>query len=307
MAHPYIGVDLSKDWLDVCDPAVGEFRLGNTLSGLRAWCAGLPRDALLVFEATSGCDRALMQQAARCGIAFARVNPARARFYGLSLGRAKTDRVDARMLAAMGRAQGLSASLPPSQARVSLAELVRRRNQLKDMETQEKQHLSAVTLPALAAEIRTHLEGLKRRIAEAGARIEAAIAADPGLSEEARLLRSAPGIGPVIAAVILAHLPELGRLTRREIASLGGLAPQARDSGKWAGKRRIGGGRRQIRRALYQAALVIHSHKRHDRAWIENQLSKGKAPKAMLIALARRLLCRLNAMLRDQKPYHPPA
>ena len=120
-------------------------------------------------------------------------------------------------------------------------------------------------------------------------------------------MHSAPGIGPLLGAWLLAHLPELGRLSRREVASLGGLAPVARDSGRWQGKRRVGGGRRQVRRALYQAALVIHSHKKHERAWIEAQLERGKAPKTMLIALARRLLCRLNAMLRDHRPYQAPA
>lgn len=307
MAHQYIGVDLSRDWLDFCNPeAVEEGRLANVPRALGPWLSRLPDNSCLVFEATSGRDRVLMHEAARLGIGFARVNPARARFFGLSLGRAKTDRVDARMLAGMGAAQGLSPTPLPSPARTDLAELVRRRSQLKDMETQEKQHLAAITTRVLAAGIRAHLAVLRRQLETVEALIEGAIAADAEMAGQARLLRSAPGIGPVIVAVILAHLPELGQLTRREIASLGGLAPQAHDSGRWAGKRRVSGGRRQVRRALYQAALVIHSHKRHDRAWIESQLSRGKAPKSMLIALARRLLCRLNAMLRDQKPYHAP-
>ncbi len=175
------------------------------------------------------------------------------------------------------------------------------------METQEKLHLAAARLPAVKADIRAHLTRLARQIAAVEALIGAEIESDPELCAAHHLLRSAPGMGPVTTAVLLAHLAELGQLTRREIARLAGLAPEARDSGRWSGQRRIGGGRRQVRRALYQAALVIYSHKRVDRPWIEAQLARGKAPKAIICAVARRLLCRLNAMMKTNTPYVAPA
>ena len=308
MTQEYIGVDLSKDWLDVFDPAQGGVRrVKNTPRSVRAWLGKLRADVCVVIEATSGCDALIMAEAAVAGVGLHRVNPGRARFFALSLGRAKTDRVDARVLAEMGRAQGLRPQTLSSAARRRLAELVRRRQQLKDMETQEKQHLAAMTLSNLKAGARALLASLARQIAAVEALIEAEIAGDPDLSAAHDLLRSAPGMGPVTTAVLLAHLSELGQLSRREIARLAGLAPEARDSGRWSGQRRIGGGRRQVRRALYQAALVIYSHKRVDRPWIEAQLARGKAPKAVICAMARRLLCRLNAMMRDNTRYEAPA
>ncbi|NYS26909.1 transposase [Rhodobacteraceae bacterium 2376] len=150
----------------------------------------------------------------------------------------------------------------------------------------QKQHLGAAALPAVKAGIRAHLTRLARQIAAVEALIEAEIAADPELRAAHELLRSAPGMGPVTTAVVLAHLAELGQLSRREIARLAGLAPEARESGRWQGKRRIGGGRRQVRRALYQAALVNYCHKRVDRPWIKAQLARGKAPKAVIRAMA---------------------
>ena len=308
MTQDYIGVDLSKDWLDVCDPVEGKaYRVKNTPRSVRAWLGKLRVQVYIIIEATSGCDRVIMAEAAAAGVGLARVNPGRARFFALSLGRAKTDRADARVLAEMGRAQCLRPQTLSTPARLRLVELVRRRTQLKDMETQEKQHLAAATLSALKAGIRAHLTRLARQIAEVEALIEAEIAADPELCAAHDLLRSAPGMGPVTTAVVLAHLAELGQLSRREIARLAGLAPEARESGRWQGKRRIGGGRRQVRRALYQAALVIYSHKRVDRPWIEAQLARGKAPKAVICAMARRLLCRLNAMMRTNTQYEAPA
>ncbi|NYS26910.1 transposase [Rhodobacteraceae bacterium 2376] len=136
MTQDHIGVDLSKDWLDVCDPAQGrEYQVKNTPRSVRAWLGELRADVCIVIEATSGCDRAIMAEAAAAGAGLHRVNPGRARFFALSLRRAKTDRADARVLAEMGRAQGMRRQTLRTPARLRLVELVRRRQQLKDMET----------------------------------------------------------------------------------------------------------------------------------------------------------------------------
>jgi len=260
MTRNYVGVDLSKDAFDVHDPLRGEARIANEPPALAGWIAGLGPDDVIVYEATSGCDRPLRLALDAAGQPGVRVNPLHAWHFARSLNRAKTDRLDAAMLARLGpeRQLGPEAALDP--AREELRDLVQRRDQLKRMQVQEKNRLSACSHPLVAEDIRDEIAALAACIGRIEAAIAAHLARHPALAEASALLRSIPGIGPVSAMTLLAHLRELGQLDRRAIASLGGLAPRAHESGRYRGQRFLGDGRRHIRRALYLAAVSTLRH-----------------------------------------------
>lgn len=303
--HPlWIGIDIAKSHLDVFDERTGTHRrIANQADAIRRLlvsCRDWP--ARVIFEATGVHDVLLRQALRQAGMRFVRVNPRRARDFARAAGRlAKTDALDARMLAAMGRALALAPEPDADPARERLARLHTRRDQLVDARAAERARLGD------AAELRASLEGhiawlddarLDRLIAEA-------IAASRELADAARLLRSAPGIGPVTATTLLALMPELGQRSAKTIASLAGLAPINHDSGTLRGLRRIKGGRRRVRQALYMAALAAaRSHPRF-KAFYEAVLARRAAPKLALIAVARKILVILNAMLKTKTSFQP--
>lgn len=304
MTHVYLGCDISKEQLDLFDPRSGRASAEpNSAAGIHRLLRDCGPDAILVFEATSGCDQALLRALAKAGQPYVRLNPLHAWHFAQSLNLPKTDRVDARMLARFGAERQPAPHLPPEAARVELAELVGRRDQLKHMETQEKNRLYKATLPITRADIRASLEALAARIAQLEAAIADHVAQTRELNRDARLLRSVPGIGKVISAGLLAHLPELGHLDRRAIASLAGVAPKARESGKFRGRRHIGQGREAVRSWLYMAALSVWRTTNDKLAMIRRMVEAGKPKKVILIALARKIATIANAILRDQKPY----
>ena len=305
MTRNHIGVDLSKDWLDVFDPRRGAQRITSRAPEIRAWLAGLDGTDCLVFEATRGCDDAVMRACGARGLPFCRVNPLHAWHFARSLNLPKTDRIDARMLARFGAERGPSPTPPPDVARVELAELSARRDQLKRMETQEKNRLGKTLSEVVRQDIRTSLAALARRIPRAEARIKAFLAAHPGQAQQVRLLETIPGIGPVVSVTLISLMPELGTCDRRQIASLGGLAPRARESGKWRGARHIGDGRRHVRRLLYMAALTAMRGKLCP-DFVETKRAEGRPGKLIAIAVARKLLTIANAVLRDQTPFKAP-
>lgn len=304
MPQTIIGCDLSRSWLDVHALPEGKaFQIANTLSAITAWLADLGPDTLVVFEATSGCDRGLIEALSAANIAYVRVNPRQAREFARATGvLAKTDRVDARLLAQMGRTLDLEATAAPSPERVRLADLLRRRNQLVEMRKAEKVRRHDAGQPDILADIEAMIAHLTRRIQALDKQISTLIAKSPELADQARLLSSVPGIGPTVLATLLGELPELGTRCRRRIASLAGLAPHARESGTWRGKRRIWGGRRKIREALYMAALTAVRRIPQLAAMRERMKAAGKAPKTILIAAARQLLVILNAIMRSKQP-----
>jgi transposase len=213
----------------------------------------------------------------------------------------KTDRVDARMLVGQERQPEPAPATDP--AREALAELVHRRDQLRRMETQEKNRLARTADSLVARDVRASLKALGGRVARFDAAIARHLAENEELGAQARLLASIPGIGPVTAAGLLAHLPELGRLDRRAVASLGGVAPRARDSGTFRGRRQVGPGRRNVRRLLYMAALSLWRKPDAHGGFTRRLKDAGKAPKVVLLALARKVLTIANAVLRDATPY----
>ncbi len=309
MQDNFIGVDVSKDWLDVhhlcSDHRGGAQQIANGGRELTAFARRAARQgAWVIFEATGGYDRPLREALERAGARFSRVNPARARDFARAIGViGKTDRVDARILALMGERLRPAPTEPVPAARRALQAQATRRLQLVEMRKQEATRLQQTADAGARADIRSHIALLGRRIARFDARIAELVAEDEAFARTERRLRTAPGIGPVVAATLVAELPELGSLDRRRIAALVGLAPVARDSGKRNPPRAIAGGRPVLRRMLYLAAL--QASRRHPRfmAFRARLQDQGKPPKVAIIAVARKLLTTLNAMLRSQTDF----
>ena len=306
-----VGIDVSKRMLDIFDDAVGKpERIANapqpiTEQVARWRCA----DVFVVFEATGVYDRELAEALRQAGIRFARVNPARARDFARADGRlAKTDAIDARMLAAFARVMAPAAEqVAPEAARNALALLAKRRDQLVRMRAQEKNRRSETSDRAMIERIARHLDFLDSEIKAIEAEIKTLIKADREICEQARLMRSAPGIGAVACMQLIAQMPELGRIGPKQVVALAGLAPFNVDSGSYRGKRAIGGGRKRVRDALYMAALTAVRRSGTMKAFYERLRVAGKAAKVALVAVARKLLTTLNAMLRDRKIYLEPS
>jgi transposase len=308
LALRYVGIDVSKHMLDIFDDAVGDAQsIANApqpiAEQVARWQCG---NVFVVFEATGIYDRELTSQLHEAGIRFARVNPARARDFARASGRlAKTDAIDARMLAAFARTMAPAADPAADPARNSLALLAKRRDQLVHMRAQEKNRRSESADHTTIESITRLLDFLTEEIKAIELKIKILISKTPQIAEQARLMRSAPGIGPVACMQLIAQMPELGRLAPKQLAALAGLAPFNVDSGKHRGKRLIGGGRKRVRDALYMAAL--HAVRRNGilKTFYQRLRTAGKPAKLALIAVARKLLTILNAMLRDRKIYLP--
>jgi transposase len=305
IAPVVIGIDVSKHYLDLFDIARGQAeQWPNSCEAVEALAARFAAaDAFVVFEATGCYDRRLRLALAAVGVRFARVNPRRARDFARAAGfLAKTDRLDARMLAAMGQALGhqmRGGSQAPAD-RERLALLHKRRDQLVAMRQQERTRLSECCDAEIAGDIEQHLAWLDTRVYAMEARIRDCIAASRELARAEALLRSVPGIGPVAAASLLACAPELGQRSAKSMAALAGLAPLNADSGLRHGRRRIRAGRKRIRDALYMAALAAVRCSTRFGDFHRRLSAAGKPPKLALIAVARKLLVTANAVLRDQ-------
>ncbi|QOZ07796.1 transposase [Bradyrhizobium sp. CCBAU 51765] len=301
----FVGIDISKHHLDIFDEAIGVAeRIANATQAITQLVARWRCDALIVFEATGVYDLELREALHRAGIRFARINPARARDFARASGQlAKTDPIDARMLAAFARAMKPATEQAATPARNTLARLAKRRDQLVAMRAQEKNRRSEAEDRAMVERIARLIEVLNDEIAEIDTEIHALVKAEPELANDAQLMRSVPGVGPVACMQLLTQMPELGRLGPKEVAALAGLAPFNVDSGAYRGKRKIGGGRKRVRDALYMAALNAVRRADHFKIFYDRLRLAGKPAKLALIAVARKLLTILNAMLRDRKPY----
>ena len=305
--HPgFVGCDVAKHHLDLFDARTGVAeRIANTEPEAATLATKLARRGdLIVFEATGSYDRRLRLALAAAGGRFARVNPGRARDFARAAGYlAKTDQVDARMLAAMGQALELGAETSVDPEREKLSLLVKRRDQLVFMRAQEKTRLAEIADKKLRANFEAHIAWLSKDIACFNLKIALLCKQSPVIAGEIALTRTAPGVGQVTASVVAALLPELGRRSPKSIAALVGLAPFADDSGKWRGHRCIKGGRRRVRQALYMAALAAIRADTPFKAFYLRLRTAGKKAKLALIAVARKLLTTLNAMVRTQQPF----
>jgi len=304
MPQEVLGVDVAKDWIDVFALSTGRRRRLATTKAALGRFAEAAEGAFVVFEASGGYERPLAAMLGRAGVAFARVNPRQAREFARATGRrAKTDAIDAELLARMGRALELAPTPPEDPDRGRLADLIARRDDLTGMIRAEKNRAGSARDPWIAREIARMIRGLDGHLAAINAEIAALLAARPRLETEARRLRSAPGVGPLVSATLVARLPELGRLDRRRIAALAGLAPHACDSGLSRGKRHIWGGRPDVRRALYLAAFVASRCDPRLKAFRQRLQAAGKPVKLAITACARKLLTILNAMARTAQDY----
>lgn len=302
----FVGIDISKHHLDVFDTASGAERVANTPEAAARLAArwGQSGSAVL-FEATGVYDQALGRALAAAGVRFSRVNPGRARDFARAVGvLAKTDRVDARMLAAMAERLRPPPEPAADPERQRLARLAKRRDQLVAMRAQERTRRSECRDADTNDDLNRHLAFLDEAIAALERSVRQTIADSERLALSARLLRSVPGIGPVAAATLLALMPELGSRSPKAVAALAGLAPLNADSGMFRGKRRVRGGRKRVRDALYMAAVAAIRSTSRFAAFYRNLRQAGKAPKLAIIALARKLLVTANAILRDQTPFH---
>lgn len=298
------GVDVAKSWVDVVGPD-GHERVRN--DDLMAFARRVAKQGgRVAFEASGGYEAPLRSALGKAGVPAIRINPRRARAFATSLGRlAKTDRVDAGVLREMALRLDLPECLPEPKEVSQLKALQLRRRQLVEDAKREKTRLSQTRDTAMRASVACVLRLLQREIDRIEAAITRCIAASEDLRTRAALLRTAPGVGPVSATALLAEMPELGRLTPRQVAALAGLAPMARDSGLRSGKRRIGGGRKSLRDVLYMAGLSAARHDPALRAFSDRLRANGKAPKQAIIAVTRKLLIILNAMIREYRPYTP--
>jgi transposase len=301
MGTHWIGIDVAKAWLDVArsDTETGA-RYANTDAGIAALRAALQADAPagIVLEATGGYEQLTVQQLWAAGLPVAVINPERARSFARAAGRrAKTDAIDARMLAHFGAKLQPAAQPPPEETSAAVGDLVTRRRQLQEMLTAEQNRRERA--PArLRPGIDAHLAWLRQHLAELEREVAQVIAADPATAAKAKALRAIPGIGPVVVATLLGALPELGTLRRQEVAALVGVAPINRDSGGRTGVRAIAGGRRASRAPLSMAALTA-SRRGAFKPFYDRLIAAGKPPKVALVALMRKLVVVANAVLRD--------
>lgn len=302
----YCGNDVSKDHLDLVVPGRRPVRCPNTPAGCRALIRRLPPHAQVVLEPSGGYERTLRRALHADGVALSLVNARQVRDFARAQGQlAKTDALDATVLADYGACMQPRPTPAPDPAVEHLAALVQRRQQLVHLRVAEEGRLATVGDAVVEKLIRTHQRHLAKTIEALEAQMAQAVEAHPPLRERAARLRQIIGIGPIVAATLLATLPELGLLNRREIAALAGLAPYNCDSGHWRGQRHVQGGRPGAREALYQAALVAARFDPLSKVWYESLLARGKPPKLALTALARKILIHANAKLKILTPPPP--
>lgn len=301
-----VGIDISKAHLDVavreCDE---QWREARSVKGLRTVVERLKKlpSSRVVVEASGGLEKLVVAELHAAGLPVAVLNPARVRQFAKARGLlAKTDRLDARVLAHFAATFQPSPGPVPSEEQQHLAELVARRRQLVEMHTAEQNRLGSAP-PTLHARIQKHLDWLQAELDALNDEIRQLIKQHPDWQDKATLLCSARGIGPVTSAALLALLPELGQFNRKQIAALVGVAPFNLDSGRHRGKRHIRGGRASVRSALYMATLSAIRFNPVIRAFYQRLCTAGKEKKVALTACMRKLLVILNAMLRTGQPW----
>lgn len=309
MTKPVVGIDVGKAQLDV---GRADEKRGRVWANDEAGRAELSdwvveqEASLVVVEASGGYEAAIVSELVSRGVAVALVNPTRVRAFAKAEGvLAKTDKIDAQVIARFGATMKPQARVRREKSQVELNELVSRRRQLVEMLTAEKNRLQTAS-PDMQTHIARHLVWLQGEIEELEQQISQAIAANPAWAETAKRVDSAPGIGPITAATLVADLPELGQLNRQKIAALVGVAPFNHDSGKHRGKRRIFGGRTSVRSVLYMATLSAVKHNPVIKEFYHHLLDKGKLKKVALTACMRKLLVILNTMVKTGQDWKSP-
>lgn len=307
MENITVGIDVAKDRLDVAVRPSGEvFVTERSAAGIEALIARLRLLApgRIALEATGGYETIAAAALAAAGLPVVVVNPAQVRAFAKAIGqRAKTGAIDAAVIAHFTEATKPGIRPLPSEETRLLADLVARRRQIVEMIGAERQREKRATAKSLKKSIARLIKALEKELASADTDIGEAMRASPVWREKEDLLASVPGVGPAIARTLIAEMPELGRLNRKKIAALAGLAPFTRQSGQWRGKSFIGGGRASVRSALFMGAMVAKKHNPVLKAFFNRLVMAGKPKIVALIAVARKLLTILNAIVRDQKPW----
>jgi transposase len=302
----YVGIDVSKDRLDVA--VLGEERgwqVDNTLAGLAQLVKQMQTlmPELIVVEATGGYQRAVVQALFQAGLSVAVVNPARVRQLARACGLlAKTDKLDAQVLAVFGQRVQPRQYEGKSEAEQQLSALLVRRKQMEEMLKAEQNRLRTIS-PALRGSVERIIAILKEEKNRLDEQIQDAMREQKAWQEQTEILSSAPGVGPVTTATLLAELPELGKMDRKKIAALVGVAPMNYDSGRKRGYRKTKGGRADVRSVLYMSTLVATRYNPLIRAQYQHLLKRGKLKKVALTACMRKFLTVLNAMVRDPQPF----
>jgi transposase len=305
----YVGVDVCKDWLDVYLHPIGQkLRVSNTPEGLKALKRRLAELSveLIVMEATGKFHRQAHRTLHAAGFAVAVVNPLRARLFAEAVGQlAKTDRLDARVLALMGQTLEPSALAPAPEAVEALQELARARAAAKAEETALSNRRGASQTTFLKAELGRRLKVLAGHIERLEAEIERRIGADPALKRRYDIVVTIPGVGPVAAVALVIGLPELGTCSAKAAALLAGLAPLACDSGAKAGERHIWGGRAFVRTGLYFAAVAAARCNPQLRDDYNRLTDAGKKAKVATTAIMRKLVVLANTLIKEDRPWQP--
>jgi transposase len=309
MAESNVGIDVSKKVLDVAVMGSQQqcWQVGNDPEGIAGLVAKLKGLALerIVIEATGGYETAAANALAAAGLPVAVVNPKQVRDFAKANGQlAKTDRLDARILAQFGALLRPPIRPLPDREQQELAELLDRRMQLVQMRTQEMNRL-ATALPVARPSLKEHIEWLEARIGDLDVDLTAKLRSSAVWKVKVDLLRSVPGVGKVTVFALLARLPELGQISRAKAAALVGLAPYADDSGHRRGHRYVQGGRAEVRRVLYMATLTARSHNPVIKETFARLTAAGKPFKVAMVACMRKLLTILNAMLKNNQAWQP--
>ena len=303
----FVGIDVSKDRLDVHVLPSGEaFAVARNGEGLAALNERLGAMGVttIAVEATGGFETVAAASLASAGLPVVVVNPAQVRAFAQALGkRAKTDPIDAAVIARFVAATKPEVRPLPDEQTQALADLVARRRQIVQMIVAERQREKRATVKRIKRSITRLLAALEKELSELDQEINDTVQGSPAWRRNEDLLRSVPGVGPIIARTMLAELPELGTLDRRQIASLAGLAPWTRQSGQWKGKSFIGGGRASVRAVLFVGALTAMRYNPSLKTFHQRLIAAGKPKIVAAVAVARKLLTILNAILRDQTPW----
>lgn len=309
MDQVVVGIDVSKDRLDVCLLPAGDlFVVSRNAAGLAELAERLKGLSVRVIaiEATGGFETVVAASLASSGLPVAVVNPAQIRHFAQALGkRAKTDPIDAFVIARFAEATKPDVRPLDDEATQLLSALITRRRQIIDMIVAETHRERSVTDKSLKRSIAQLKMALERALSDIDTKIDEQIRSSPLWKAKEDLLSSVPGVGPITARTLIADLPELGRLSPKQIAALAGLAPYTRQSGKWRGKAFTSGGRSSVRGVLFLAAMAACRYNPVLQAFRKRLLDAGKPPKVAIIAMARKLLTILNAMIRENQPWQP--
>lgn len=307
----FVGIDIAKAKLDVCIRPSGEsFSLSRTPEGLQGLVARLQAvsPSLVVLEATGGLETVVVSALGVAGLPVIAVNPRQMRDFARATGKfAKTDRLDAEVIALFAERMRPEPRPLPSEQALVLGELLARREQLVGIIRAEATRRHQLRVPRLIRELDRLVVFLQQQLTDIERELDETIRGTPAWQEKLELLTSVPGVGPVAAQTLLIEMPELGELDRRQISALAGLAPVACDSGAMRGSRHIRGGRTVVRSKLFMAAWIASRHNPVVKAIYTRLRAAGKPRKVALVACMRRLLVMLNAMLRTRTPWQPNA